>query len=252
MKILVAEDDADARTLLAEILNSAGAHYEVIVAEDGVKAWEALQANPGTALAIVDLGMPEIGGMEWLNRVRGDARFAKLPVIVCTGDSDRGTVAQAVARGVASYLVKPFTRSTVLDKVYKALRGSAPANGNGNGKLDTTAICERLGVDSDTYRLLAENHIRIVDSWTVDARRASRFPEVRALAVRAASIRETSRQLGAMTLADRLQDAETALAPFRTTPADKAALDACLQVAVSCGQTTHRELQRLRVSLDLV
>jgi CheY-like chemotaxis protein len=253
MKILIAEDDATARTLMADILGSAGANYDVVATGDGARAWEALQSNPDIGLAIVDIGMPELDGLQWLDRVRAEPKFARLPVIICTGDSDRGTVAQALARGVNSYLVKPFSRSSVLDKVLKILKPqtAAPfANPVVAVLPDVAGVRQRLDIDRDAHRALLENHARVVDTWMTDARRASRFAEIRALAIRAAGCRETSAAYGATMLATRFQEVEDVLGAYRSAPSSVADLQSCLSAAATQAGRLQPELLRLRASLD--
>ncbi|HVS50957.1 MAG TPA: response regulator [Opitutaceae bacterium] len=254
MKILIAEDDSTARALMSDILGSSGVNYDVIATEDGTRAWEALQANPDVGLAIVDLEMPELNGMQWLDRVRADAKYAKLPVIICTGDSDRETVSQAMARGVNSYLVKPFSRSSVLDKVLKAIRPQAAAAPSAatSALPDVAAVRARLAIDRDAHRSLLENHVRSADIWVTDARRASRFSEVRALAIRAGACRQASAAYGATLLAARFKEAEEALDVYRSVPASNAELQTCLNAAATQAGRVQPELVRLRASIDVL
>ena len=246
MKILLAEDDRTSRVLMAGILTPT---YETLVTENGAEAWGALQANPDVALAIIDLNMPEMGGMEWLEKVRAHPRFAKLPVIVCTGDSDRATVAKCVSLGVASYLVKPYTRTSVLDKVSQIIRPrpAAPAN---SPLVDVDAVRDRLGIDRDAHRALLENHVRICDLWLTDARRASRFAEVRALAIRVQALTETSASLGAVALSARFHEAAEVLDRYRTAPFTLAQLQACLKKVVEEADKIQPEFARVRSIAD--
>lgn len=246
MKILLAEDDRTSRVLMAGILTPT---YETIVTENGAEAWGALQANPDVELAIIDLNMPEMGGMEWLEMVRAHPRFAKLPVIVCTGDSDRATVAKAVSLGVASYLVKPYTRSSVLEKVSQIIRPRAPAAPN-NPLVDIDGVRDRLAIDRDAHRALLEHHVRVCDMWLTDARRASRFAEVRALTIRLEALSHGSVALGAVALASRFQEAAETLGRYRAAPFTLAQLQACLKKVVEEADKIQPEFVRVRAIAD--
>lgn len=246
MKILLAEDDRTSRTLMTGILGSA---YELIVTENGAEAWIALQTNPDVELAIIDLHMPELNGMEWLERVRGHPRFAKLPVIVCTGDSDRTTVARAASLGVVSYLVKPYTRSSVLEKVSQIVRPRAVVQTN-SPLVDIDGVRERLNIDREGHRALLEHHVRVTDMWLTDARRAARFPEVRALTIRLTALREASASLGAIALGARFQEAEDTLGKLRVAPFTLAQLQSCLKTVVGEADKIQPELARVRAVVD--
>jgi two-component system chemotaxis response regulator CheY len=79
----------------------------VLSAENGVVAWERLQAE-GADIAVLDVNMPEMGGVELLKLIRADERYKKLPVLVLTV----GYLAEDIVRqhdaSVTDYLTKPF------------------------------------------------------------------------------------------------------------------------------------------------
>lgn len=247
MKILIAEDDRASRLMMTQIIGTA---YETVLTENGAEAWIALQTNPDVALAIIDLNMPEMTGVQWLEQVRAHPQFSKLPVIVCTGDKDRATVAKVAALGISSYLVKPFTRTSVLEKISQVLhprQAAAPVN---SPLTDVAGVRDRLGVDRDAHRELLANHVRIVDIWLTDARRAARFPEVRALTIRLAHLHENSAALGAVALAARFKEAENLLTGFRTAPFTLAQLQACLKTVVAEAEKIQPEFARVRSFVD--
>lgn len=248
MKILIADDDIVSRTLLSEILQSAQAGYNIIAVEDGTKAWETLEANLDTKLAIVDLAMPGLGGIDLLKRARGDMRFAHLPIIVCTGASDRATVTAAAAHGVSDFVLKPFTRTAVLEKVWHVCRPTAVAM---PVLKDLASARQRFEIDRDTHRELLVHFVRIADMWAADARRATDFARVRSLVIRAANLRQMLAALGAASLAIRFQDAEDALAPFRAKPT-ATELPGCIRKAQTLGEKIQLEIDRLREMLDTI
>jgi two-component system chemotaxis response regulator CheY len=246
MKILIAEDDPVSLELLVDILSSARAGYELLPVEDGARAWEVVQANPDVRLALVDLGMPGMSGIELLDRIRSDTRFAQLPVIVCTGNTDRATVAAVAQRGISNFLVKPFTRSTVLEKVLQICK---PVPVSHPVVHDLAAVRQRFEIDRETHRELLSHYVRIVDLWVGDARRVIEFPRVRALAIRAGNLKQTMAGLGAAAVAARLQEAEEALNVHRVRPLNSE-LPAILRKTQQLGDRLQPDLDRLRQALD--
>lgn len=246
MKIVIAEDDAVSRALIVEILASAQAGYNVMPVEDGLAAWEAIEANPDLKLAIIDLNMPRLSGLELLDRVRSDARFVHLPVIVCTANTDRATVSTVAARGVSNFLVKPFTRTTVLERVWQVCR---PSPTSIPVVRDLAAARQRHEIDRETHRELLAHFVRLADMWATDARRATDFPRVRALAIRAGNLKQWLGGLGAAAAAARFHEAEDTLSPYRVKPVANE-LPTCLRKANQLGHKIQTDIDRLRETLD--
>jgi DNA-binding response OmpR family regulator len=114
MKILLADDDDNFRTLLSEILEGEG--YEVTSHENGQRAWEYLQSDTAD-IVVSDVNMPEMGGFELLKLIREDARLAAIPVLMMTV---RDTVTDQVAgyeTGADDYLPKPFANEVLVARV---------------------------------------------------------------------------------------------------------------------------------------
>lgn len=248
MKILIAEDDPVSRTLMLEILSSAQAGYDILPTNDGVEAWTTLQSHPDVKLAIIDLAMPGLSGLDWLDKVRGDPRFSKLPVIVCTASADRATVSSVAARGVSNFLVKPFNRTTVLEKVWQICK---PVNTALPVVRDLAAARQKFEIDRDTHRELIAHFVRVADMWATDARRATDFPRVRSLGIRAGVLKQMLNDLGAAAVGGRFQEAEEMLAPYRTKPLSTE-MSACVRKAQLLGEKIQPEIDRLREMLDTI
>lgn len=249
MKILIADDDPVSRTLMVEILASAQSGYVLLPADDGAKAWETLEANPDVKLALIDLNMPGLTGLQWIDRAHADPRFTHLPIIVCTGGTggaDRSTVASVASRGITSLLVKPFSRTTVLEKVWQVCR---PATAAQPVVRDLAAARQRYEIDRDTHRELLGHFVRLADLWATDARRATEYPRVRALAIRAGNLKQMLASLGAVALAGRFQESEDVLAVYRTKPL-ATELPVCIRKANQLGDKIQPEIDRLREMLD--
>jgi DNA-binding NtrC family response regulator len=122
-RILVAEDTADMRELLLEVLEDAG--YEVVAAADGNEAMSYLErADEMIDLIITDVRMPGIKGDELLAAVR--ERRAEAPVIVITAFGSVEQAVEMVKAGAFQYLTKPFETADLLRAVAEALEHSAP------------------------------------------------------------------------------------------------------------------------------
>ena len=119
MKILIAEDNAISQELLKKILITRG--HEVVVAGDGRVAWDLLCQGLNPDLAILDIMMPAMSGLEVLQRIRKDHRFKRLKTILCSALRDRETIAQGASLGIEYYILKPFKPDLVLQQVEKAL-----------------------------------------------------------------------------------------------------------------------------------
>lgn len=248
MKVLIADDDPVSRTLMVEILRSAQAGYDIISVDDGNLAWSTLEANVDTKLAILDLQMPGLDGFELLKRVRADPRFAQLPVIVCTGTSDRATVTKAAMQGVRDFVVKPFTRTAVLEKVWNICK---PATTAQPVLKDLSAARQRYEIDRETHRELMGHFVRVADMWAADARRATDHARVRGLGIRAGNLKQFFVGLGAAAVGARFLEAEQELAKFKTKPL-AADMPNCLRTAQHLGERIQIEIDRLRELLDTI
>ncbi|MFA6030032.1 MAG: response regulator [Elusimicrobiota bacterium] len=112
--IIVADDDSMFRELVTEILKQGG--YKVLAAEDGLAAWNLMQKQK-VDLAVLDLNMPNMDGLELTKKIRGDARYKDLPVLMLT---IRALIEDQVAgydRGADDYLTKPFDNKMLLTRV---------------------------------------------------------------------------------------------------------------------------------------
>jgi len=105
--ILVVEDNYDMRLFLKKILKD---EYEVILAENGLKGLELIQAQSSKiSLIITDLMMPEMDGFELLENIKKQPSTADLPVIVLTAKHEKDSRLNALRIGVDEYLTKPFS-----------------------------------------------------------------------------------------------------------------------------------------------
>jgi CheY-like chemotaxis protein len=118
LTVLLVEDDADSRELMAEVLASAG--YEVATAATGAEAVQLLSERR-VDVVITDLGLPGMGGLEVARASK--ALAPGVPVVVVTGWTEREDIARARGREVDRVLVKPVDPDSLSAAVRDALAG---------------------------------------------------------------------------------------------------------------------------------
>src|SRR5947209_5942001 len=106
MKILLAEDDADFRTLLQETLSAWG--YEVLAVADGATAWQALQRPEAPRLALLDWAMPGLDGVQVCRNVRGQPDKPYTYLVLLTARAGKADRVEGFQAGADDYVVKPL------------------------------------------------------------------------------------------------------------------------------------------------
>ena len=117
MKVLVVEDDPDARKVLSLILKLDG--FDVVTAPGGQEAIELL-ARELPDLVLLDVLMPRVDGYEVCRWVRANPRTAHVPVVMLSGKTDSDSAAHGAAVGADGYMVKPI-KPSVLTKQLRAI-----------------------------------------------------------------------------------------------------------------------------------
>ena len=115
-KILLVDDDRGLREFLSIALVAKG--YEVIERKRGEDALEAVQTERPDAV-LLDLGLPDLNGMQVLERLR---TWSIVPVIVISVQNEESTVVKALNTGGDDYLIKPFHREELLARIHALLR----------------------------------------------------------------------------------------------------------------------------------
>ena len=108
MKVLIAEDDHASRLILQKTVEGFG--HECLVAEDGLEAWEMYLNTPDIEVVISDWMMPNMDGIEFCRRVRGQARGGHTFFIMLTALGGRERLLEGLRAGADEYLVKPLNR----------------------------------------------------------------------------------------------------------------------------------------------
>ena len=127
-QILVVEDDAPVRNLITMTLK---AHeYRFMVAANGTEAvMETASHNPD--IILLDLGLPDIDGVEVIRRIRG---WSNVPIIVISARSEDSDKIDALDAGADDYLTKPFSVEELLARLRVTQRRLVLMNGNSGGQ----------------------------------------------------------------------------------------------------------------------
>jgi DNA-binding response OmpR family regulator len=136
-RVLVVDDDADVRALVAELLGRAGMTVEE--AADGRAGLRSLHQSPPD-LVILDVSMPELDGWQTLERIRD---LTDVPVLMLTARSSELERVRGLQAGADDYVLKPFGRQELVARVQALLRRA----GEGAEKRQETYADERMSID---------------------------------------------------------------------------------------------------------
>ena len=112
--VLVADDNADILGLVTAVLERSG--YEVVAVSDGAQALASVDKRKPD-LAVLDITMPGIDGLEVLRRLRADTRTSGLPVVLLSAQVQEADVDRGFATGASAYLKKPFSPRELTERV---------------------------------------------------------------------------------------------------------------------------------------
>jgi len=122
MKILIAEDSATIRRLVAARLAADG--YDVVEAADGEEALNLARSNQPDLL-ILDKVMPKLDGFEVVRALREDPATKAVPIVMLTGSTDEDDVLGGLGLGVDEYMPKPFSPRELSARVRRTLDRAA-------------------------------------------------------------------------------------------------------------------------------
>lgn len=163
-KILIVEDEKSISGLIKAILSVNG--FDVIVARTGTEAYSMISSHCPD-LIVLDLGLPDIDGMEIISAVRS---WSQLPIIVVSARNDERDKVAALDIGADDYIAKPFGAAELLARIRVAIRHSRASQNN--EALANTGIftAGELTIDYDKHQVLiagenaklTQNEYRIV------------------------------------------------------------------------------------------
>jgi two-component system, OmpR family, response regulator ChvI len=143
--IALVDDDSDMLALVSTLLESDG--YRVVTYHDGPSALDGFRASPPD-LAILDIRMPQMDGMEVLRRLRQDS---DLPVIFLTAKYDEIDELFGFKMGADDFIRKPFSQSLLLQRVKTVLRRNNPGEAR-DGRESSDKVIERGQLRMDQER----------------------------------------------------------------------------------------------------
>jgi two-component system chemotaxis response regulator CheY len=115
MRALIIDDSRPIRRIESEILKELG--FETSDASNGKEGLERLQSAPLPDVVLVDWNMPEMDGLQFITAVRRDQRYAGMPVLMVTTETETDRMLRALSAGADEYLMKPFQKEGLVDKL---------------------------------------------------------------------------------------------------------------------------------------
>lgn len=115
MRALIVDDSRALRRILGDMLRHLG--YDVTEAVNGRDALVHLDEGISPDVMLVDWNMPEMNGLEFIKRVRAQDRFAETPLMMVTTETEMEQMATALAAGANEYVMKPFGKEMIADKL---------------------------------------------------------------------------------------------------------------------------------------
>ena len=125
LRFLVVDDFSTMRRIVRGLLKEMGCH-NVEEADGGAIALTMLQASRFD-FVITDINMPNMNGFELLKAIKAEDSLKHLPVLMVTAEARKEDIVHAAQSGAAGYIVKPFTKATLEEKVQKILQKLALA-----------------------------------------------------------------------------------------------------------------------------
>jgi two-component system chemotaxis response regulator CheY len=119
MKFLIVDDFSTMRRIVRGLLKEMGCH-NAAEAEDGIVALSMLKAHRFD-FVVSDINMPNMNGFELLKAIKADEALRHLPVLMVTAEARKEDIVQAAQSGAAGYIVKPFSKATLEEKVRRIL-----------------------------------------------------------------------------------------------------------------------------------
>jgi len=141
-RVLIVEDEPDIRDLLAFHLEREG--YHVTRSRTGADALRQVRARPPD-LILLDLMLPELGGLDVCRRLRQDPRTASVPIVMLTARGEEVDRILGLELGADDYIVKPFSPKEVVARVRAVLRRAGARDGA------APVVSGRLVIDPDRH-----------------------------------------------------------------------------------------------------
>ncbi len=123
MRFLVVDDFSTMRRIVRGLLKELGCN-DVAEAEDGAAALQMLKSQRFD-FVVSDINMPNMNGFELLKAIKAEETLRHLPVLMVTAEARKEDIVLAAQSGASGYIVKPFSKATLEDKVQRILQKMA-------------------------------------------------------------------------------------------------------------------------------
>ncbi len=146
--ILIVEDEAAIRTLISFACAAAG--FEVKCAEDAIEAQAIVDETPPD-LILLDYMLPELSGVDWLQKLHADPKTKHLPVIMLTARGSESDRVKGLNAGADDYIVKPFMPRELIARIQAVLRRYQFQAQAGEESRQTDVICGPLTMNEASF-----------------------------------------------------------------------------------------------------
>jgi two-component system chemotaxis response regulator CheY len=125
MNVMIIDDSKTMRMIIGRTIKELG--HTIVEAGNGKEGIEQIHKASQVDLVMVDWNMPEMNGLEFVVALRSEERYRTLPVMMVTTETEMENITKAMAAGANEYIMKPFTKETVLEKItILGLAGATP------------------------------------------------------------------------------------------------------------------------------
>ena len=129
MKILVVDDSAIIRRTIVKVVTEL--RMESIEAENGAEALTMLRKHSrDISMVVLDWNMPVMDGFQALTKIRVNSDFELIPILMATADGVEEDVRQAIEAGANGYLIKPFNKDELADRISKLVPSTSSQSQN--------------------------------------------------------------------------------------------------------------------------
>jgi two-component system response regulator PhoP len=145
MRAIVIEDDVDIQQQIVARLKSEG--FAVDSADNGAEGLYLIQEYPAD-VAIIDLGLPKMSGLEVINQIRDQAN--KIPILILTARGRWQDKVEGLDAGADDYLVKPFHHEEMMARIRVLIRRAS-------GWSDSRIVCSPVSLDTAAQRIYVDD-----------------------------------------------------------------------------------------------
>lgn len=122
MKILIVDDSSTMRKIIKKTVMQAGVE-DTVEAEDGIDALQKIKEhNCAFDLIMLDINMPRVDGLTTLKQLKSMEDTKGIPVIMCTSEAEKEMVLECIKSGASDYVVKPFNKDLIAEKISKLVK----------------------------------------------------------------------------------------------------------------------------------